>query len=136
MILIYITLAITIFAIFNGLVISWAHSSGKERLFLSKLWHILGRVLIGVIALWEWYNLKDLSLLTGIVFALTTFNVSWTIWDLTINLVRSKIGLEPIKILHTDTNGINAFIVGVIHNTGFWVLRLLLIIANIILLWM
>jgi len=135
MVLIYLTLSITLFAIFNGIVISWAHSFKRQRKYLSHVWHIIGRIVIGLVAGWEWYNLESKDTVMAILFAATVFNLSWTVWDLVINLVRKSIGKENIDILHVDSKGINSIVLKVISPTWFWILRAILIIINIIALW-
>lgn len=132
--LIYLTVFVFIFAMFNAYVILWQQNTQKKRKLWSKIWHITGRIIIGLVALWEFYWLEDKSIYMGLIYFLTVFNLSWTVWDLSINWIR-KINGTKIKLLYID-NGINRkildFFMG--NRTVFWILRLILIVSNVVLL--
>lgn len=130
--LVYISIFIVLFAVFNALVILWQQNTMKKRIYWSKMWHILGRIIIGAVVLWEWYNIDD----TGdwpawVVFFLTVGNLSWTIWDLVINAFRKTNGTK-IEYLHID-QGFNNTVLKVCFNNKnlFWGIRFSLIVINI-----
>ena len=128
------TVFTVLFAAFNAYVISWAHTHlNPQRGFLSQVWHVLGRVILGVVLLILWFSYGHAVL--NLLFLFTVFNVSWTLWDVLINTIRIVNG-EEVAILHTDTKGINKYIMALFFNSpiAFWTFRFALVIFNIILL--
>jgi len=123
----------TAFAAFNGFMILWEQNIRGKRLTWSKIWHSIGRVVLGIpiIALWYFYvEPKELLWL----FLLTCFNMSWTYWDLLINAIR-KWGGTKISYLHGH-KGMNdiAFKICLEKLWLYWGARFAPIAANIILL--
>ncbi len=127
--IIYYTIFTFLFAAFNALVISWAHFKGEQRKTISKFWHATGRLILGFVLFILW-KLQGNDLL-NIIFLFSVFNLSWTIWDLLINALR-KVNGEDIVLFHTDTKGINKYIMKVFFNNAFlfWLLRIVLLILN------
>jgi hypothetical protein len=124
---------ITIFllGIYNGLFIAWKQNSGSLELKISKLWHLLGRVII--LFLFLDIYLKDVYFGLGWVFLFCVFNLSWTVYNLTINLVRRYFG-AGIPIFHIGNGGFDGWLKSIMPVQVIWGIGLLLIIANIILL--
>lgn len=119
---------IFLFAIWNAYVVVWGtHGQPTERQQANKIWHgiaLFTKVYIIALAI---YTSPENWLIIG----LTGFNLSWTIYDLTINIVRAK--WQGLPILHVDMMPVNSTIARAITKTGFWALKFLLIAINIIL---
>lgn len=117
---------IFLFGIWNAYVVIWGtHYDIHKRAQANSIWHgiaLFAKVYIIAIAI---YTSPENWLIIG----LTGFNLSWTIYDLTINIVR-KIW-QGLPILHVDMMPINSTIAKAITPTGFWVVKFLLVAINI-----
>ena len=124
-----ILLIIFIFGLWNAYVVIWGtHFDPEERQRVNKIWHGLGlflKVWIIALAIYTMPVHWFLILFTG-------FNLSWTIYDLTINAVRKK--WQGLPLLHIDSMKINTTISRAITPTGFWIIKFTLLIINAILL--
>ena len=121
---------ITIFllAIYNGLFISWKQMPEKEAK-LSKYWHQFRFVLMAGIAADIYF--KEFYLALGwFVILLCLFNLSWTVWNFTINVVRKMCGRD-IHIFHIGEGGFDGWLKSKVPIFFIWLIGLISIIFNI-----
>jgi len=125
-------ISIFLFSIWNGLSILWQQNiDGKEELW-SKRWHLVGRLCILAIVI-------DLLLFQNIIsniglfkYLFIVFNLSWTVYNFIINIVR-KWGGTPISIFHIGSGGFDGALRKYLSVAQIWVLGLVLILISFIL---
>ena len=106
-----------------------------KRKKYSKIWHaimatIRAQVAI-VILLVLFYQGYEWGL--AIFWALLWLNLSWTIYDFTINYIRYY-HEKVASIWRVDDGAINGYVKKYLGVTGIWILRGILIIINIVIL--
>lgn len=120
-----------IFAIWNGFVVIWGTSSNQQqRQNANKTWHkiaVLAKIAMILPVLYAYpYSLWPLILFTAL-------NLGWTVYDLTINMIRHK--AQGLKILHIDMMPFNSTAARILTPAGFWIVKFSLIAINIIWIW-
>ena len=126
--------------IVNGYLNLWGvdvKNNPIKRKKYSKIWHaimatIRAQVAI-VILLVLFYQGYEWGL--AIFWALLWLNLSWTIYDFTINYIRYY-HEKVASIWRVDDGTINGFLKKIFGVTGIWVLRGILIIINIVVLFL
>ena len=123
-------ISIILLAVYNGLFISWQQNTNNLADKWSKYWHFLGRVLILSIA-FEIIFLHHFYLGFGLIAGiLTLFNLSWTIWNLVINITRKLCGAD-IPLLHIGNGGFNGWLKKRLGVLMVWIIGICFIILNI-----
>ena len=139
--MIQVILIILVLAIANGFLNLWGVDclgNVQKRKKYSKIWHACMAVMkaqgafIIITVLFFPIN-YDLTLLKFIFWALLWFNISWTIYDFTINCIRYYYE-KVASIWRVDDGAINGWIKKYLGVTGIWILRGILIIINIVIL--
>lgn len=131
------------FGIWNGYIVLWGvHKNipnyNERRRRWSKIWHAIGfwlKIQIIAVAVHAVYLLQP-ELLENYLFIsawfLFAFNLSWTVYDLTINVIRYIATGHP-PLLYIDDKGINAKMIDLLSERGVWIFRAIIIIINVVL---
>jgi len=122
-------ISIILLAVFNGFIIAWKQNIGAKELRISKMWHLLGRIMI--VFIFVDILLKDFYLSIGWVLLLCIFNLSWTVWNFTINLTRRLLGTD-ISIFHIGDGGFDGWLKSKLPVYAIWLIGFLLIAINLI----
>jgi len=121
----------------NGFLNLWGVDTNDpiKRAKYSKLWHKGMAIMKAVIALMILIIvlLQGNSFKIGLFWALLWFNVSWTIYDFTINCIRFYYE-KVASIWRVDDGAINGWIKKYLTVKQIWILRGILIVINLLLL--
>ena len=123
-------ITIILFAIYNGLFISWEQNTVGKRKKWNTYWHFLGTVIRIMIFIEGIFLMPIYWELGTVLLGWTVLNLSFTVWNFTINLTRKLCGCD-ISIWHTGNGIIERTIKKYIPIWMIWVLGLVSIGLNV-----
>ncbi len=127
---------IVLFASFNAYTILWEQDIKNKRKLYSKIWHALGRMLIGLVGIYTLYILDfKLWSLETLYWFFWGAMMSWIVWDLIINAIRMFHGTK-IDLFYIDKNSMNKFIFWILGKSKlfFTIIKIILLILSVYLL--
>lgn len=139
----YILFIVLILASWNAYIILWGTAKNLPELYnkrkrWSKIWHKTGWVIRFMIAcLILWLMIGNIEFIFSwklfAIWLLAFINVSWILYDLTINVIR-KLEANQCSVTYIDNKGFNGFCLKYLGFYYTWIFRGVLVLINLIIL--